>query len=46
MMTVALTQRRPLLRPQCVAVLLVNYKGRPWMKGLTENHALFLSVFA
>jgi len=31
---------------QCVAVLLVNYKGRPWMKGLTENHALFLSVFA
>ena len=31
---------------QCIAVLLVNYKGRPWMKGLTENHALFLSVFA
>ncbi|KAL1529584.1 hypothetical protein AB1Y20_000527 [Prymnesium parvum] len=31
---------------QCVAVLLVNYKGRPWMKGITENHALFLSVFA
>ena len=29
---------------QCIAVLLVNYKGRPWMKGLTENHALFLSV--
>jgi len=31
---------------QCVAVLLVNYKGRPFMKGLTENHSLFLSVFA
>ena len=31
---------------QCIAVLLVNYKGRPWMKGLTENHSLFLSVFA
>ena len=23
---------------QLVAVLFVNYKGRPWMKGLTENH--------
>ena len=31
---------------QCIAVLLVNYKGRPWMKGVTENHALFLSVVA
>ena len=31
---------------QMVAVLFVNYKGRPWMKGLTENHALFLSIFA
>jgi cation-transporting ATPase 13A1 len=31
---------------QCIAVLLVNYKGRPFMKGLTENHPLFLSVFA
>jgi cation-transporting ATPase 13A1 len=30
---------------QLVAVLFVNYKGRPWMKGLTENHGLFLSVF-
>jgi len=30
---------------QMVAVLLVNYKGRPWMKGLSENHALFLSLF-
>merc|ERR1711990_253950 len=27
------------------AVLFVNYKGRPWMKGLLENHALFLSLF-
>ena len=26
--------------------MLVNYKGRPWMKGVTENHALFLSVVA
>lgn len=31
---------------QIVAVLFVNYKGRPWMKGVTENHALFLSIFA
>jgi cation-transporting ATPase 13A1 len=31
---------------QCIAVLLVNYKGRPWMKGISENHPLFLSVFA
>ena len=30
---------------QIVAVLFVNYKGRPWMKGVTENHALFLSLF-
>ncbi|KAJ9454587.1 putative manganese-transporting ATPase PDR2 [Diplonema papillatum] len=30
---------------QTVAVLFVNYKGRPWMKGLLENHALFLSLF-
>ena len=30
---------------QIIAVLFVNYKGRPWMKGLLENHALFLSVF-
>ena len=56
---------------QIIAVLFVNYKGRPWMKGVcsredlpqssccwclncdpfrlhfkvTENHALFLSVF-
>ena len=30
---------------QMVAVLFVNYKGRPWMKGLSENHALFLSLF-
>lgn len=31
---------------QIIAVLFVNYKGRPWMKGLMENHPLFLSVFA
>jgi hypothetical protein len=31
---------------QCIAVLLVNYKGRPFMKGMLENHPLFLSVFA
>ena len=30
---------------QMIAVLFVNYKGRPWMKGLLENHPLFLSVF-
>eukprot|EP00501_MAST-03F_sp_TOSAG23-6_P000377 GSMAST32.ASY1.ANO1.386.1 assembled CDS len=28
-----------------VAVLFVNYKGRPWMKGTIENHALFLSPY-
>ena len=31
---------------QCIAILLVNYKGRPFMKGISENHPLFLSVFA
>ena len=30
---------------QIMAVLLVNYKGRPWMKGIVENHALCLSLF-
>merc|ERR1712100_827047 len=30
---------------QIIAVLFVNYKGRPWMKGITENTYLFLSVF-
>merc|ERR1719487_1992034 len=30
---------------QMCAVTFVNYKGRPWMKGLMENHALFLSSF-
>jgi len=30
---------------QTVAVLFVNYKGQPWMAGLTENRALFFSVF-
>jgi len=29
---------------QDIAVLLVNYKGRPWMKGFTENHPLCLSL--
>jgi cation-transporting ATPase 13A1 len=28
---------------QMCAVTFVNYKGRPWMKGIMENHALFLS---
>ncbi|EOD40701.1 hypothetical protein EMIHUDRAFT_69586, partial [Emiliania huxleyi CCMP1516] len=33
---------------QCIGVLLItdHYKGRPWMKGISENHPLFLSVFA
>jgi cation-transporting ATPase 13A1 len=30
---------------QIISVLFVNYKGRPWMKGVLENHALFLSLF-
>lgn len=30
---------------QTVAVLAVNYKGQPWMKGLVENRPLFLSIF-
>ncbi|CAK0867887.1 unnamed protein product [Prorocentrum cordatum] len=30
---------------QTVSILFVNYKGQPWMKGLTENRALFFSVF-
>lgn len=30
---------------QIMAVLFVNYKGRPFMKGMLENHALFLSLF-
>lgn len=30
---------------QMCAVTFVNYKGRPWMKGLMENHALFISTF-
>uniref|UniRef100_A0A7S3PPE7 Uncharacterized protein n=2 Tax=Aplanochytrium stocchinoi TaxID=215587 RepID=A0A7S3PPE7_9STRA len=30
---------------QTMAVFFVNYKGRPWMKGLLENHMLFLSLF-
>ena len=31
---------------QQVAVMLVNYKGRPWMRGATENPALLLSLAA
>jgi cation-transporting ATPase 13A1 len=31
---------------QQVAVILVNYKGRPWMKGVLENQPLFLSLVA
>lgn len=30
---------------QQVSVIFVNYKGRPWMKGLLENQPLFLSLF-
>lgn len=30
---------------QTVAVLMVNYKGQPWMKGLLENRPLFFSLF-
>lgn len=30
---------------QMCAVTFVNYKGRPWMKGIMENHALFISSF-
>lgn len=30
---------------QTVAVLTVNYKGQPWMKGVLENRALFFSLF-
>lgn len=29
---------------QQVSVFFVNYKGRPWMKGMLENQALFLSI--
>jgi magnesium-transporting ATPase (P-type) len=31
---------------QMISVFFANYKGRPWMKGMLENHPLFLSVFA
>lgn len=31
---------------QMISVFFTNYKGRPWMKGMLENHPLFLSVFA
>jgi len=30
---------------QQISVMFVNYKGRPWMKGLLENQPLFLSLF-
>jgi len=30
---------------QQVSVIFVNYKGRPWMKGMLENQPLFLSLF-
>ena len=30
---------------QIIAIMFVNYKGQPWMKGVLENHPLFLSVF-
>merc|ERR1719267_325232 len=29
---------------QQVAVMLVNYKGRPWMRGATENPGLLYSL--
>lgn len=31
---------------QQVSVLVVNYKGSPWMQGALENKALFISMFA
>eukprot|EP01060_Flectonema_neradi_P039572 TRINITY_DN875_c3_g1_i1.p1 TRINITY_DN875_c3_g1~~TRINITY_DN875_c3_g1_i1.p1 ORF type:complete len:1474 (+),score=380.10 TRINITY_DN875_c3_g1_i1:61-4482(+) len=31
---------------QVIGILFVNYKGRPWMKGILENHALTLSLFS
>ena len=31
---------------QQVAVMLVNYKGRPWMRGATENPGLLYSLVA
>jgi len=30
---------------QQISVIFVNYKGRPWMKGLLENQPLFMSLF-
>merc|ERR1711907_297578 len=30
---------------QQISVIFVNYKGRPWMKGILENQPLFLSLF-
>merc|ERR1719149_483493 len=31
---------------QQVSVMLVNYKGRPWMRGATENPGLLYSLVA
>jgi cation-transporting ATPase 13A1 len=31
---------------QIIAIFAVNYKGRPWMQGIVENHALMLSLLA
>ena len=36
----------PLLPVTQVSVMLVNYKGRPWMRGATENVALLYSLAA
>jgi len=30
---------------QMISVFFANYKGRPWMNGMLENHPLCLSVF-
>jgi len=29
---------------QQISVIIVNYKGRPWMKGILENQPLFMSL--
>jgi len=31
---------------QQISVIFVNYKGRPWMKGMLENQPLFLSLYS
>jgi cation-transporting ATPase 13A1 len=30
---------------QMISVFFANYKGRPWMAGIIDNHPLFLSVY-